>query len=129
MIDVLEHMLMAYAAGGLPPQESLVMAALTALNPNARKKVKHYEALAGRMICDQELARVNDDCLAKLMGRIDTPKADIPAALAAIPSAEKRPAAQNDLGIPLAVQALLTGFCTNTWAPALIASIVGSACQ
>ena len=111
MIDVLEHMLMAYAAGGLPAQESLMVAALTALNPAARNKVKHYEALAGRMICEQEQAKVTDDCLAKLMGRIDAPKAETPppAVRAVEPPAQK----QNDLGIPLAIQALISGFCMN----------------
>lgn len=113
MIDVLEHMLMAYAAGGLAPQESLMVAALTALNPNARKKVKHYEALHGRMICEQEQAKVTDDCLAKLMGRIDGAPAEAPTVRAAEPPQQRPQALAEDLGIPLAVQTLIAGFCMN----------------
>jgi putative transcriptional regulator len=107
MIDVLETMLMSYAAGGLPAQESLMVAALTALNPTARKKVQHYEALAGRMMCEQEPAAMTSDCLAKLMGRIDAP--DAPAPVAPTPVRTVEPPA--DLGIPMAVQALITRFC------------------
>jgi putative transcriptional regulator len=88
--DVIDRMLLDYAAGVLCPEDSLLVAALLALDGRARAAVARYETLGGRVIEDERPASVR--CLEAVMRGIDAPPAPsaeparprVPPALAAL---------------------------------------------
>lgn len=109
MIDVsaIDLLLMEYAAGRLGQAEALLVAAHLALNPRARKKVSHYEAHAGKMMCEEAPAALRGDCLSAVLDRIDSCTPQIrPAPL-------PRAACAGDMPIPDIVLALISGHCTD----------------
>ena len=70
MQDALDKMLLNYAAGMLSAEESLLVAALSALDPGARRRVARYEALGGCVLEDEAPAAVG--CLEAVLKKIDT---------------------------------------------------------
>lgn len=68
--DFIDRLLLAYAAGSLGMHETLVVAALLALNGEARGRVAHYEAFGGRVLEEQLPAAVHSRCLDSVLKRI-----------------------------------------------------------
>lgn len=109
----LDALLMQYAAGNLSPYEALLVAAHLSLKPEARKKVSSYEKVGGDVIRESAPARLQADCLEKVLARIDvscaspssSPPAPVPCAKA------KAPPLSHDLGLPEPVYALLCAAC------------------
>ncbi len=60
-------LLMRYAAGVLPPYESMVMAAYLTVSAEARRKMAAYEAAGGRMIDSEEPVSVTQNCLNNIL--------------------------------------------------------------
>ncbi|MBI1215862.1 MAG: hypothetical protein GC185_08600 [Alphaproteobacteria bacterium] len=100
-------LLMHYAAGRLCPHESIIVAAHVLLNEQARQRVAEFEALGGQLMCSGKPAAVTDECLARVLRRIEQAPQDLPAPT---PCDEKK---AQDLHIPVAVYALITSFCAQ----------------
>jgi putative transcriptional regulator len=66
----LDQLLLGYAAGRLGTAESLVVAALLALNADARRAVEKFEAMGGRVIEEEDPADVCTSCLEEVLRRI-----------------------------------------------------------
>jgi putative transcriptional regulator len=71
MTDLLEMLLIDYAAGHLPSHKAFVVATLLAISPEARRKVQRFEAIGGSVIEDQDPADMCGSCLDKVLARID----------------------------------------------------------
>jgi putative transcriptional regulator len=105
---------MHYAAGTLPPYESMLMAAYLAVSIEAQRKLAAFEAEAGRMMEEVEPVQVTHACLNNILAVIE------PAGAAAAPhpaSAAAR-AADADCTLPLFMQKLLNAHCpqqSTTW--------------
>lgn len=95
-----DWLLMQYAAGALPPYESMLMAAWLATSAAARQQLRSFEAEGGRMIDDVEPVSVTHGCLNAVLARID-----IQAARPVPPTA-----AAHD-GIPACFVQLVTRHC------------------
>ena len=66
-----EQLLMRYAAGVLPPYESMVVAAHIALNEAARRRLTAYEAEGGRMVETLDPVSVTSACLQNVLSIIE----------------------------------------------------------
>lgn len=73
-----DRLLLAYATGGLCPEEALAVAALLALDARARRLVATYEALGGRVLEEERPADVR--CLDAVMKKIGCTAEARPAA-------------------------------------------------
>lgn len=87
-----EWLLMRYAAGALPPYESMLMAAYLSLSPDARRQMQAFEAEGGRMIEQLEPVSVTHDCLNAVLACIDAPQPAAPRAAAATAGTDDVPA-------------------------------------
>lgn len=99
-----DWLLMQYAAGALPPYESMLMAAYIAVSAVARGKMQAYEAEGGRMIETVEPAPVTHSCLNTLLARIETRCAEQKAQA-------QKPQPPEHAGIPPVVFQLLSSHC------------------
>ena len=66
-----EWLLMQYAAGALPPYESMLVAAYLALNHKAQHRFAAFEAEGGRMIEEEEPVAVTTACLDSILAVIE----------------------------------------------------------
>ncbi len=62
-----ETLLMRYAAGVLPPYESMLMAAYLTVSEDARQRMASFEAAGGRMIENVEPVSVTQTCLNNIL--------------------------------------------------------------
>lgn len=95
-----DWLLMQYAAGALPPYESMLMAAWLAVSAAAQQKMRAFEAEGGRMIDDVEPVAVRTDCLSAVMARIDV-----------APAAATQPRHATAAGIPSCLAQLVAQHC------------------
>lgn len=72
--DLIDELLMRYAAGHLSPVQAAMVAAHMRLNPRARQKISYYEAVGGSLICEEQPASVSAQCLSVVLQRIESPK-------------------------------------------------------
>ncbi len=99
-----EQLLMRYAAGALPPYESMMMAAHIALNEVARRRFKAYEAEGGRMVETLDPVSVTSACLNNVLSIIE-------CGFATAPAPAKKEVSQD---IPAPFRQLLEKNCKNT---------------
>lgn len=102
-----DWLLMQYAAGALPPYESMLVAAYLATSAAARHKYATFEAAGGRMIDNVEPVSVTHNCLNNILAVIE------PAGEAATPH-PAAPAAQkvaSDCVLPTFMRRLLDTHC------------------
>ena len=59
----LDKLLIDYAAGRTTVPESLIVALLGAINPEARRKIEEIEALCGCLMHNAAPAQITDACL------------------------------------------------------------------
>lgn len=103
---LLEQLLLEYAAGSLHPAQSFMVTMHMAISPAARRKVSSYEALGGRVICDEQPAALQEGCLEAVLRKIDDCKGDAPCPPA-------RQALDCSLNIPEPLYSLLCAHRTD----------------
>lgn len=99
-----ESLLMHYAAGTLPPYESMLVAAYLAVNARARAQYAAYEAEGGRMIEEADPVDVTTACLNNILAIIE------PAAQRAAPAPTPAPTL-DPCALPAVMRRLLSVHC------------------
>ncbi len=78
-----DNLMMGYAAGTLPEAFNLVIAAHVSLSADARARLGAFEAVGGAVLEDEGGAALTDDCLDRMLARLDS----LPQANARAPGA------------------------------------------
>jgi hypothetical protein len=68
---IIDRLLLGYAAGTLHAEARLLAATLAAIDPCARRRIAHYEAVGGRTLDDQPCVEVH--CLEAVLEALDAP--------------------------------------------------------
>ncbi len=100
-----EWLLMQYAAGTLPPYESMLIAAYLALNSAAKQQLARFEAEGGRMLEESAPVKVTGACLNNILAIIE------PAGVAARPHPAVHAAKASDCPLPEIMRRLLSTHC------------------
>lgn len=101
-------LLMRYAAGVLPPYESMMMAAYLTVSDTARQRMATFEAAGGRMIESEAPVSVTQSCLNNILAR--TQPAEQPCdGTSAAPCTDN--SAHGDCTIPKLMRKLVSTHC------------------
>lgn len=103
-----ETLLMRYAAGVLPPYESMLMAAYLTVSEDARQRMASFEAEGGRMIESVDPVSVTQTCLNNILAM--TQPQQHPAGPAPAPCSDARKDG-GDCSIPKLLRKLVDAHC------------------
>lgn len=103
-----DTLLMRYAAGVLPPYESMLMAAYLTVSEHARQRMASFEAAGGRMIETVDPVSVTQNCLNNILALTQPQERPCSDATAPCPDAAS---SAEDCSIPKLLRKLVDAHC------------------